>query len=115
MNDIIEKETIEIKIAEKKIRPLEKQSRVALFVYCSSYKGNRQLTRFGDLGYISRKANYSVLYVNESEVEEVTEKLKQLKFVKKVRPSHLKDMNTNFSEAFVETNTALKAELEEID
>ena len=97
---------------EKTIRPLEMQGRVALFVYYNSYKGTKQLTRFGDLGYSSRKAHYSVLYVNEEKVQEITEQLYALKFVKKVRPSHLKELNTNFSEAFTETNLELKKQLQ---
>lgn len=112
MDAIIDKEIVRPKIEDKAVRPLEKQGRIALFVYCNSYKGNRQLSHYGDLGYTSRKAHYSLLYVNEEEVSETIKKLKALKFVKRVRPSHLKDLNQNFSEAFAETNEVIKGQLE---
>ena len=50
--------------------------------------------------------------MNEEDVSETIKKLKALKFVKRVRPSHLKDLNQNFSEAFAETNEVIKGQLE---
>ena len=111
MDAIIDKEILTKKSEDKTVRPLEMQGRIALFVYCNSYKGNRQLSHYGDLGYTSRKAHYSLLYVNEEDVSETIKKLKALKFVKRVRPSHLKDLNQNFSEAFAETNEVIKGQL----
>ncbi|EKF51051.1 YlbG family protein [Lactococcus garvieae] len=112
MNDITDQEIKESKSEDREVRPLDKQSRVALFVYCNSYKGNRQLGHYGDLSYTSRKAHYSLLYVNEEEAETTIKKLKELKFVKRVRRGHLNDLNKNFSEAFAETNAEIKGQLE---
>lgn len=112
MDAITDKEIMENKSEDTAVRPLEKQGRVALFVYCNSYKSSRQLGRYGDLGYTSRKAHYSVIYVNEEDAAETVKKLKELKFVKRIRRGHLKDLNKNFSEAFAETNAAIKDQIE---
>jgi len=97
---------------KKEIRPLEVPGRIAIYVYCNSYKGTRQLARFGDVAYTSQKAHYSLLYVDEEQLSELLPKLEELKFVKKVRVGHLKEMNKNFSEAFLLTNQEVKKELE---
>lgn len=112
MNVITNQETEENKSESPAVRPLDKRKRSALFVYCNSYKGNRQLNRYGDLGYTSRKAHYSLLYVNEEDVAETIKKLNELKFVKKIRHSHLQELNTNFSEAFAETNEEIRRQLD---
>lgn len=76
MDDIMEN-------IEKEIRPLYIRERVAVYVYCYSYKGTRQLSRFGDIVYSSQKSHYSLLYVNNDEVADLLNKLKELRFVKK--------------------------------
>jgi uncharacterized protein YlbG (UPF0298 family) len=98
-------------LEQKEIRPLEVVERAALYVYCHSYKGMRNLSRYGDVGFSSQKLNYSLLYVDKKNVPELLEQLNALKFVKKVRVSFMKDMNTNFSEAFALTNQEIKQEL----
>ena len=49
MDAIIDKEILTKKSEDKTVRPLEMQGRIALFVYCNSYKGNRQLVTMGIL------------------------------------------------------------------
>ena len=96
---------------KKEIRPLEVPERVAIYVYYTSHKGARQLARFGEVIYTSQKSHYSLLYVEDQKLSALLEQLKSLKFVRKVRISHLKEMNKNFSEAFVQTNLEVKNEL----
>lgn len=106
MDDIMEN------IEKKEIRPFYIRERVAVYVYCYSYKGTRQLSRFGDIVYSSQKSHYSLLYVNNDEVADLLNKLKELRFVKKVRVGHIKELDQNFSEAFIQTNLEVKEELE---
>ena len=90
------------------------KERIAVYVYCYSYKGTRQLSKFGDVVYTSQKSNYSLLYVNNENLSDLLSKLKDLKFVKKVRVGHIKELDQNFSEAFAQTNLAVKEEIERL-
>ena len=99
---------------KKEIRPLFIKERIAVYVYCYSYKGTRQLSKFGDVVYTSQKSNYSLLYVNNENLSDLLSKLKDLKFVKKVRVGHIKELDQNFSEAFAQTNLAVKEEIERL-
>lgn len=107
MDDIMES------IEKKKFAPFIKE-RIAVYVYCYSYKGTRQLSKFGDVVYTSQKSNYSLLYVNNENLSDLLSKLKDLKFVKKVRVGHIKELDQNFSEAFAQTNLAVKEEIERL-
>lgn len=101
-----------IKMTEKtEIRPLVVPGRLPVYVYCTSYKGTRQLTRYGDVGYSSQKSHFTLLYVDEEKLDETLEQLNGLKFVKKVRVGHLKSLSSNFSEAFAQTNLEVKQEM----
>lgn len=42
-------------IEKKKFAPFFIKERIAVYVYCYSYKGTRQLSKFGDVVYTSRK------------------------------------------------------------
>jgi len=106
MDDIMES------IETKEIRPLFIKERVAVYVYCYSHKGTRQLSRFGEIAYSSQKSHYSLLYVNQEELSDLVKKLEDLKFVKKVRVGHIKELNQNFSEAFNQTNLEVKEEID---
>ncbi len=99
---------------KKEIRPLFIKERIAVYVYCYSYKGTRQLSKFGDVIYTSQKSNYSLLYINNENLSDLLSKLKDLKFVKKVRVGHIKELDQNFSEAFAQTNLAVKEEIERL-
>lgn len=109
MTDIIEK------MGQNEIRPLIVPGRLPVYVYCTSFKGTRQLSRYGDVGYVSQKGHFTLLYVNEAELEEKVEQLNALKFVKKVSVSHMKDLDSNFSEAFAKTNLEIKQEMDVSD
>ncbi|WP_158007183.1 DUF2129 domain-containing protein [Floricoccus tropicus] len=76
---------------------LEIQKRRALYIYYNSYKHTRQLRKFGEPVYTSRKLRYVKIYVNEEEVEEVKEKLEALHFVKEVQLSYIPDLEMDFS------------------
>ena len=108
MDDIMES------IEKKEIRPLFIKERIAVYVYCYSYKGTRQLSKFGDVVYTSQKSNYSLLYVNNENLSDLLSKLKDLKFVKKVRVGHIKELDQNFSEAFAQNNLAVNEAIERL-
>ncbi|WP_054639121.1 YlbG family protein [Lactococcus fujiensis] len=108
MTDIIENNS---PLKTTDIRPLEVPGRVPIYVYCTSFKGTRQLSRYGDVGYVSQKGHFTLVYVDEKELEDKIEQLNQLKFVRKVMPGHMKELSTNFQETFAETNLEIKNEM----
>lgn len=85
------------------IPSLDIVGRTAIYVFYSSYKYVRQLSRFGDLGYSSKKARYAVLYVDTATLETVVPKLMDLHFVKAVKVSEFDHLDMDFSSAFQET------------
>lgn len=74
----------------------EKQERVSLTVYLHYNRDARKLNQYGDIIYHSRRLRYLLLYVNQEKVDSLIASLKKEKFVKKVIPSRLKELDTNF-------------------
>lgn len=73
------------------------QPRQSLVVYTYSLKQTRQLKRYGTVMYVSKKMRYVVLYVNQEDVEKLTDQLKQLRFVKRVVPSARPQISETFN------------------
>ena len=92
------------------IPPLDIVGRTAIYVFYSSYKYVRQLSRFGDLSYSSKKARYALLYVDTAMLDGVVPKLMDLHFVKSVKVSEFDQLNRDFSSAFQETIKEVKNE-----
>ncbi|MDR1605942.1 MAG: YlbG family protein [Streptococcaceae bacterium] len=101
---------VDITTALEQTKPssLDIVSRTAIYVFYNNYKYVRQLSRFGDMSYSSKKARYALLYVNTDILEEVVAKVQALHFVKEVRVSVLDDLDRDFSTAFHETVEAIK-------
>lgn len=104
MDDIINETKV-------KVAALKVPKRMAIYVYGQNMKALRQLNRYGELVFSSQKSNYSLLYVDEAEVDEVIEKIQTLKNIKKIRKSHISEMNQDFSEAFAKTNAEVRQEM----
>lgn len=66
---------------------MELTPRRALIVYISGSKALRALRRYGIIRYVSKKMHYVVLYIDRADTDRLSEKLSQLKAVKKVVPS----------------------------
>lgn len=75
---------------------LEKKERLGLVVYLHYNRDAKKLKGFGDLLYHSRKMRYVVLYIDQENMDDVVSKLKKERFVKKVFPSYVKDIDQNF-------------------
>ncbi|HEM6083230.1 TPA: DUF2129 domain-containing protein [Streptococcus suis] len=74
----------------------EKQSRTCLTIYLHYNRDARKLSQYGDLIYHSKRLRYVSVYINQDHQEEIMAKLKKEKFVKKVVPSYIKDINQDF-------------------
>lgn len=62
--------------------------RQGIIVWFQHMKNVRQFKRFGHLLYVSKGMKYAVIYVNQDQVEQVSEKLDRLPFVSKVELSY---------------------------
>lgn len=74
----------------------EKTARASLIVYLYYNRDRKKLDHYGDILYHSKKHRYVQLYLDESQREDVFNRLQAEKFVKKVKTSPIKDLGTNF-------------------
>ncbi|MFI3124261.1 DUF2129 domain-containing protein [Streptococcus suis] len=74
----------------------EKKERTSLTVYLHYNRDSRKLNHYGDMIYHSKHLRYVILYVDAEKAEEVMSRLKKEKFVKKVVPSYIKELDQNF-------------------
>lgn len=74
----------------------EKKERICLTVYIHYNRDARKLNQYGDMIYHSRRLRYVLLYVNQDQSETITKNLQKERFVKKVVPSYVKDMEEDF-------------------
>ncbi|GLB46995.1 UPF0298 protein [Philodulcilactobacillus myokoensis] len=72
------------------------QSRQSLIVYVHSLKQARYLNRYGNITYISHRMHYVIMYLNENHFDETKNKIKRLKFVRRVLISPYKDLFNSF-------------------
>jgi uncharacterized protein YlbG (UPF0298 family) len=59
-------------------------NRVGLAVWIQSLKQVKQLRKYGNIHYVSKKMKYVVMYCDEDRSEQTMEKLRSLHFVKEV-------------------------------
>ncbi len=74
----------------------EKKERMSLAIYLHYNRDARKLSQFGDIVYHSRRLRYLILYVDGQQAADLKEKLEKEKFVKRVEPSYIKDLDQNF-------------------
>lgn len=60
------------------------QNRAELLVSIFSLKQSKNLKKFGDIRFISKKMNYVILFVNRDDLDDIIEDLKKQRFVKRV-------------------------------
>ncbi len=76
-----------------------------LIVWLYTLKNINQLKKYGYVHYTSDKMKYAVIYVDESRVEEVIEKLSQLHYVRNVEVSHMDEVDMTFENVFPKVET----------
>lgn len=72
------------------------QSRQGIIVWLHSLKHVKLLRKFGNIHYVSKRLKYVVLYCNVEEVDHLLEKIGSFSFVKKVEPSYLPFLKTEY-------------------
>ena len=74
----------------------EKKDRISLTVYLHYNRDARKLNQYGDIVYHSKGLRYVLVYMDQDKVDVDITKLKKEKFVKKLVPSYLKELDQNF-------------------
>lgn len=72
--------------------------RRAVIVYFAGRRAPRSLPHYGQLRYVSKHFHYAVLYVNQDEYEEVTERIQRLRAVKHVISSARPDLDPTLTD-----------------
>lgn len=73
--------------------------RQGLIVWLHNIKLAKNLRKYGNIHYISKRLKYVVLYCNMDESETIMNKIKNLSFVKMVEPSYRPFLKTDFDNA----------------
>ena len=74
----------------------EKKDRISLAVYLHYNRDARKLNKYGDIVYHSKRLRYVLVYMDQDKVDVAITKLKKEKFVKKLVPSYIKELDQNF-------------------
>ena len=72
--------------------------RRGLAVYISSRRVIRALRHYGRVHYVSKRAHYAIIYVDEAQVAETIERLEKLHNVKRAVPSALPDLDPDVAD-----------------
>lgn len=73
--------------------------RQGVAIWLHSLKNVRQLRKYGNIHYVSKKMKYVILYCDQNEVEALVSRLKSFPFVKKVEVSKLPFVSTEYKNA----------------
>jgi len=71
-------------------------NRQGIIVWVHSLKQVKQLKRFGNIHYVSKKLKYVVIYMDMDRVEDAVNRIKSLSFVKNVDLSYKPFLKTEF-------------------
>ncbi len=72
------------------------KQRQGLIVWLNNLKKARQLRKYGNVHYVSKRLKYAVLYCDQEESKYIMEKLQRLPYVKKVELSYRPFLRTDF-------------------
>ena len=73
--------------------------RQGIVVWFQNMKNIKQLKRYGNLIYVSKRLKYAVIYINQNEIEEIEAKIMKYSFVSKVERSFKPFVRTDYENA----------------
>lgn len=75
------------------------EERQGMAVWLNSLKYTRQLRKYGNIHYISKKMKYVILYCSVNKIEETKDRLSSLHYVKEVQLSERPFIKTEYQNA----------------
>lgn len=79
---------------------LMKYKRQGLIVWFQHNRNIKQIKRHGHLIYVSKKLKYAVIYVDQTDIESIENRLLKYPFISKVERSHKPFIRTAFENVF---------------
>jgi uncharacterized protein YlbG (UPF0298 family) len=76
-----------------------REHRLGLAVFVKNIKSARNLRKFGNVHFISRRLNYITMYVPADTIEHTIERISRLDFVTRVERSHRHEIPTVYDNA----------------
>lgn len=73
--------------------------RQSIIVWFQHRKNIKHIKKHGNLIYVSSKLRYAVLYVDQAEIDVISEKLLKLPFISKIVESQRPFLNTDYENA----------------
>lgn len=73
-----------------------RERRLGLAVWVKNIRAARNLRRFGNVHYVSRRLNYVSMYVSAEQIEQLIERIQKLDFVVRVERSHRHEIPTEY-------------------
>lgn len=74
----------------------EVTERLSLVIYLYYRRDAKKVIPYGDFAYQSSRGRYVVIYVDADQATTITEQLTKEKYVKKVLPSYIKNLDQDF-------------------
>ncbi|AJY76444.1 YlbG family protein [Paenibacillus beijingensis] len=71
--------------------------RTGYIVWVNDWKAARNLEKYGNVHYISRKMHYVVIYLNSERAEDTLRNVQRLPYVKKIERSYRNEIKTEYS------------------
>ena len=81
---------------------MEQTERQAIIIWLYTLKQLKQLRKFGNVTYISKKMKYVYLYVDQADAKDIMAKLDRLHFVRSVELSHRPSVRMDFTKILPE-------------
>ena len=75
----------------------EMTARQGVIVYLYRLRQSRQLRKFGQIEYVSKRMKYLVLYMNQDQIKQNIAKIKKMRNVRKVQLSYRPFLRTDYA------------------
>ncbi len=75
----------------------EMTARQGVIVYLYRLRQSRQLRKFGQIEYVSKRMKYVVLYMNQDQIKQNIAKIKKMRNVRKVQLSYRPFLRTDYA------------------
>ncbi|MFV0555949.1 MAG: DUF2129 domain-containing protein [Lactovum sp.] len=90
------------------LKVFEIHERQPIYVFVRGKKNIPELSKFGDIVFISSQKSYACIYVDLKKSLDIVRKLKKIPFVKYIKLGRMSTLSEDFSVSFEEINEELK-------
>ncbi|GIP20340.1 MULTISPECIES: YlbG family protein [Paenibacillus] len=73
------------------------QERTGYIIWVSDLKAARNLDKYGNVHYLSKRMHYVVMYVNADRAEDIMKNVRKLSYVRKIERSYRNEIKTEYT------------------